>query len=487
MASSSSRGRRYVCGACGATYGYWLGQCQACGAWNRLEEQSDSVAQRFGSVGKKGSGAGAGAGVQGDMDMVTVSQNSAPSEQKRYTCGIDEFDRVCGGGLVTGGVVLVGGAPGIGKSTLMMQLAHGLSRHHKTVYISGEESVEQVAARARRLGCDGAFMVAHANGVHKILHSLEKSKDLRCLILDSVQSFYVEGLESAAGTINQVRAVASVFIEFARSRGICVLFVGHVTKDGGLAGPKLLEHMVDTVLYFEHEFKDHLRVLRVTKNRYGASHELGFFEMTTTGLRQVVDPSLFFLSDHREGVAGCALFPSMEGGRSIVLEIQALVARTSFGLPRRSAIGFDLGRLLMILAVLEAKCGLSFGGHDIYVNVVGGMKVRDAAGDVAVAAAVLSALSGRALPSGVVFCGEIGLSGEIRDVTRTALRLQEAQKRGFRGAFVPEKATKKVKTTAFRFFSLTDVVNMVELLGIMPQKRAGGSRRETPTVTERQT
>ena len=474
MAAASSRARHYVCGACGTQYGYWLGQCQNCGAWNRLEEQAtDSIAQRFGTKTKKPQNLRG----QGKMDMVAFSQDSPQTQQERYTCGIEEFDRVCGGGMVMGSVILVGGTPGIGKSTLMMQLAAGVSRHHKTVYISGEESIEQVTARARRLSCEGDFVVAHANGVHKILHSLEGIDDLRCLILDSVQSFYVEGLESSAGTINQVRAVASVFIEFARTRGVCVVFVGHVTKDGALAGPKLLEHMVDTVLYFEHEFKEHLRVLRVTKNRYGASHELGFFEMTSSGLRQVVDPSLFFLSDHREGVAGCALFPSMEGGRSIVLEIQALVARTSFGLPRRSAIGFDLGRLLMILAVLEAKCGLSFGSHDIYVNVVGGMKVRDSAGDVAVAAAVLSAFSGRPLPASVVFCGEIGLSGEIRDVARLALRLQEAQKRGFQGAFIPEKGTKKTDKSVqgFRFFSLTDVVNMVELLGVVPKKRTSGS------------
>ena len=489
---SSSR-VRYVCESCGREYGRWQGYCHHCGASESLKEKDarqDSVAgfgRLVGSSQKSRTKAYPQQAPAGSEWVSLSCHQDSGQPPARLKTGIAECDRVCGGGLVKGGVVLVGGDPGIGKSTLMLQLADAMAQKYKTAYISGEETVEQLKARGQRLGCQGAMILAHETCVETIIERLISIDDLAVLVLDSVQSFYVAELDSLSGSVVQLRSVASVFIDFARRRGVSVLLVGHVTKEGHLAGPKLLEHMVDTVLYFEHDFKERFRLLRARKNRYGATEELGIFEMRADGLHAVTDPSCLFLSDYHDGMAGSALFPSLEGGRSILLEVQALIVRTSFGLPRRSAIGFDLGRLLMLLAVLEARCGMSFATDDIYVNVVGGIKLRDSGGDLAVVAALLSAKTQRPLPKGSIFCGEIGLAGEMRSVPRIDMRIEDAEKRGYQKAFIPkttqtQKQTKRNKDKRnMTLFTLSHLKNMLDMIVFTDNNNGAQSASSEPT------
>ena len=490
---SSSR-VRYVCESCGREYGRWQGYCHHCGEAASLKEidnRHDSVSgfgRLVGSSGQAKKTYGSAQESSIGCEWVSMaSQQESGQPPARLKTGIAECDRVCGGGLVKGGVVLVGGDPGIGKSTLMLQLADAMAQNYKTAYLSGEETVEQIKARAQRLGCQSDIILAHESCVETIIERLIAIDDLAVLVLDSVQSFYVAELDSLSGSVAQLRAVASVFIDFARRRGVSILLVGHVTKDGHLAGPKLLEHMVDTVLYFEHDFKERFRLLRARKNRYGATEELGIFEMRADGLQAVTDPSFLFLSDYHDGMAGSALFPSLEGGRSILLEVQALIVRTSFGLPRRSAIGFDLGRLLMLLAVLEARCGMSFANDDIYVNVVGGIKLRDSGGDLAVVAALLSAKAQHPLPKGSIFCGEIGLAGEMRSVPRIDLRIEEAAKRGCQKAFIPkitqtQKQAKRNKDKKnMTLFPLSHLKNMLDMLVFTDKNNEAQRTSSEPT------
>jgi DNA repair protein RadA/Sms len=357
----------------------------------------------------------------------------------RRATGIAEFDRVCGGGLVPGSALLVGGDPGVGKSTLILQALASFARSGgRAVYISGEEAMGQVRLRAARMGlADAPVEMGAATCVEDILATLEARPTPGLVAIDSIQTIWTSALDAAPGTIAQVRTASFDLVRYAKSTGAAILLVGHVTKDGQIAGPKAVEHLVDAVLYFEGERGHHFRVLRAVKNRFGATDEIGVFEMTGTGLMEVANPSALFLGDRNSNAPGAAVFAGLEGTRPLLVEVQALVAQTSYGTPRRAVVGWDSGRLAMILAVLDARAGLGAGGHDVYLNVAGGLEIGEPAADLAAAAALISSLSGRPLPKGSVFFGEISLSGEIRPAPQPELRLKEAAKLGFTAAMVP--------------------------------------------------
>jgi DNA repair protein RadA/Sms len=379
------------------------------------------------------------------IDFVGL-EGSAASPPRRTT-GIMELDRVCGGGLVPGSAVLMGGDPGIGKSTLVLQAVAALDQGNEAagscIYISGEESVDQVRLRARRLGIGGADVrLAAATSVRDIMASLDHRDSPRVVVVDSIQTMFLDSLESAPGTVAQVRASAQELIRLAKARGFSIILVGHVTKDGAIAGPKVLEHMVDTVLYFEGERGHQFRILRAVKNRFGPTDEIGVFEMTDGGLVEVANPSSLFLTDRQGQVSGAAVFAGLEGTRPILVEIQALVSPSPLGTPRRAVVGWDSARLAMILAVLEARCGMVMAGKDVYLNIAGGLRVSEPAADLAVATALVSAASDRQAPDHTVVFGEIGLSGEVRAVSQSDLRLKEAAKLGFTGAWIPPRRSR---------------------------------------------
>ncbi|MBM3491358.1 MAG: DNA repair protein RadA [Alphaproteobacteria bacterium] len=419
---------RFVCQQCGAVQRKWAGQCAACGAWN-------SMAEEPGESGPRQRGLSRGR----PLAFASLAGLEA-AEPPRVLTGNAEFDRVTGGGLVPGSAVLIGGDPGIGKSTLLLQVTAALAGAAVgTAYVSGEEAVAQLRMRARRLGLsDAPVQLAAATDVGDVLASLEGRGAPRVVVIDSIQTMFVESLESAPGTVAQVRMSAQELIRAAKRRDTTLLLVGHVTKDGQIAGPRVLEHMVDTVLYFEGERGHQFRILRAVKNRYGPTDEIGVFEMTDRGLAEVPNPSALFLSDRRgEGVTGAAVFAGMEGTRPLLVEVQALVAQGAQGSARRTVVGWDANRLAMLIAVLDARCGLSLSGRDVYLNVAGGLRINEPAADLAVAAALLSSLADRPVPAGAVLFGEVGLSGEVRPVGQAELRLKEAAKLGFQRAFVP--------------------------------------------------
>ena len=452
MAKSQSR---YVCQSCGASAARWAGRCDACGAWNAVVEEASRPSPPGGLSqggqwgGKRGGGRGKA------IEFVGLEGQTAPAP--RRPSGIVEFDRVCGGGLVPGSTVLIAGDPGIGKSTLLLQVAGALGGGRAAggvaggdatapcapapcAYVSGEEAVEQLRLRARRLGLTGAQVrLATATSVRDIAASLDHAEPPAVVVIDSIQTMYVDSLDSAPGTVSQVRASAQELIRLAKARGFALLLVGHVTKDGQIAGPKVLEHMVDTVLAFEGERSHQFRILRATKNRFGPTDEIGVFEMTDAGLTEVANPSALFLAERRGNVAGAAVFAGLEGSRPILVEIQALVSPSPLATPRRAVVGWDGGRLAMVLAVLEARCGLVLAGKEVYLNVVGGLRVSEPAADLAVAAALVSAATDRPVPAETVVFGEIGLSGEIRAVSQAEARLKEAAKLGFTGAWTPPR------------------------------------------------
>ena len=418
---------QYVCQECGAVHPKWSGKCDACNAWNTLVEETapDSAPK------------GLGGGAKGrKIDFVGLKGEAAAPP--RWTAGVAEFDRVTGGGLVAGSAVLVGGDPGIGKSTLLMQVAAKLAAGRATAYISGEEAVEQLRLRASRLGLEAApVRLAAATNVRDIVATLDAPDAPDLVIIDSIQTMFIDALESAPGSVAQVRASAQELIRLAKRRGFALILVGHVTKEGTIAGPRVLEHMVDTVLYFEGERGHQFRILRAVKNRFGPADEIGVFEMSDQGLNEITNPSALFLGDRGAPAAGTAVFAGIEGSRPVLVEIQALVAPSPLGTPRRAVVGWDSGRLAMVLAVLEARCGLTVGAADVYLNVAGGLRIGEPAADLAVAAALVSSHTGVPLPPETVVFGEIGLSGEVRPVSRTDLRLKEAGKLGFTGAFLP--------------------------------------------------
>lgn len=427
----------FVCQSCGTGFSKWAGRCENCGEWNTIVEEKPLSE----GPSKKGLGAQRGQKVK-LTDLATTE--AAPA---RAVSGMAELDRVLGGGLVQGSALLVGGDPGIGKSTLLLQAAAAFARGGlKAVYISGEEATAQVRMRAHRLDlAEAPVKLGAETNLRDILTTLETEKpDL--VIIDSIQTMWLDSVDSAPGSVGQVRAAAHELVTFAKRRGIAVILVGHVTKEGQIAGPRVVEHMVDTVLYFEGERGHQFRILRAVKNRFGPAAEIGVFEMTGDGLAEVANPSALFLSDRDKPAPGAVVFAGIEGTRPVLVEFQALVAPTPHANPRRTVVGWDGGRLAMILAVLEARCGIPFAGLDVYLNVAGGMRVAEPAADLAVAAALLSAREDTPLPSETVVFGELSLSGSLRPVAQTENRLKEAQKLGFTTAMVAARSKTRSET-----------------------------------------
>ncbi|MFZ0349992.1 MAG: DNA repair protein RadA, partial [Pseudolabrys sp.] len=377
--------------------------------------------------------------------------------------GVAELDRVTGGGFVRGSVLLVGGDPGIGKSTLLIQAAAALARAgHRAVYISGEEAVAQVRLRAGRLGLrDSAVELAAETAVEDIIATLSEGKAPRLIVIDSIQTMWTDTVESAPGTVTQVRGSAQALIRFAKKSGAAIILVGHVTKDGQIAGPRVVEHMVDAVLSFEGEGSHQFRILRAVKNRFGPTDEIGVFEMTGSGLREIANPSKLFLSERDLGQPGTAVFAGIEGTRPLLVEIQALVAPTSLGTPRRAVVGWDPSRLSMVLAVLEAHCGVRLGSHDVYLNVAGGMRIQEPAADLAAAAALVSSLANAPLAADAVYFGEVSLSGAVRPVAQSAARIKEAAKLGFNRAVVPEAAHGENADPVLKIIDVANLANLV--------------------------
>ena len=448
----------YICQSCGTVASKWSGKCEGCGEWNTLTEEVAEASIPKG-LGNKSKGRA--------LELVDLGGESASNIPRNIT-GIAEFDRVTGGGLVPGSVLLIGGDPGIGKSTLLLQAVCSLAKKKtRCVYVSGEEAVDQVRLRADRLGLASAPVeLASATSVRDIVASMEDtSNPLSLIVIDSIQTMYVDTVESAPGTVTQVRTSASEIIRVAKKRGITVLFVGHVTKEGQIAGPRVLEHMVDTVLYFEGDRSHQFRILRAVKNRFGPTDEIGVFEMAQEGLVEVENPSALFLSQRQSDAAGSAVLAGLEGTRPVLVEVQALVAPSSMSNPRRAVIGWDASRLAMVLAVLEARCGLHFSGCDIFLNIAGGIRINEPAADLAVAAALISSLSGKPLPPEAVIFGEIGLAGEVRQVAQPELRLKEAAKLGFEKAVTPVIKKKGKGASAINPEYVRSVQDLVEIIG----------------------
>ena len=467
--------KQFVCNACGAITSKWAGQCESCKAWNTIEEIADAGPKIYKSSKRSSSKT---------IEFVDLQKDNSDEEYKRAVSGHDEFDRVTGGGLVPGSALLIGGDPGIGKSTLLLQIVASLANKGlKTGYISGEEAIDQVRMRAERLGLEKSPVhLATSTSVDDILASMgvsygeEGATGLDVIVVDSIQTMYLQAVESAPGTVTQVRAASHELIRRAKETGTTLLLVGHVTKEGQIAGPRVLEHMVDTVLYFEGDRGHQFRILRAVKNRFGPTDEIGVFEMTQHGLTQVENPSALFLAERQEHVAGSAVLAALEGSRPVLVEVQALVAPTSFSTPRRAVIGWDQSRLAMITAVLEARCGLQLSGCDIYLNIAGGLRISEPAADMAVAAALISSLTNTSLPSDIVCFGEVGLAGEIRPVAQPELRLKEASKLGFKQAMVPKRKTalqkgqkqtdKAGQPKVFDCSHVQDLISSIQNLGV---------------------
>lgn len=451
---------RFVCQECGAVTAKWAGKCATCGAWNSIVEEE--LPERESPVATGG---------QGGRKINFANLKGAPEILFRLKTNIGELDRVCGGGLVPGSVVLVGGDPGIGKSTLLLQtvakLTAGVNKEGhptKCVYITGEESVDQVRLRAGRLKlADAPVDLASAINIRDIVATLDTATPPDIVVIDSIQTMYVDSLDSAPGSVGQVRAAGHELIRLAKRKGFVLFLVGHVTKEGMIAGPRVLEHMVDTVLYFEGDRGHHFRILRSVKNRFGATDEIGVFEMGEQGLSEVPNPSALFLAERRGNIAGSCVFAGVEGSRPMLVEIQALVAPQSGSAPRRAVVGCDTSRLNMILAVLEARCGIVLANKDIFLNVAGGLKITEPACDMAIAAAIVSSLIQKPVPADMVVFGEVGLSGEARAVAQPDLRLKEASKLGFDRAMIPPRRQTKAAPDGIRLMEIGNLKTLVDL------------------------
>ncbi len=446
---------QYVCQNCGSIYPKWQGKCDACGEWNTILEEKTAT-EGFSNIKNKNKGH-----TIEFFDLSGTTQNL-----ERISTGIKELDRVSGGGLVSGSVILVGGDPGIGKSTLLLQTCASIANQPsqpECYYISGEEALDQVRIRAKRLGLEKSpVKLASATDIKDIIATLEKTS-AKIVVIDSIQTMYLEEAESTPGSVSQVRACAYELIKLAKKKGFVLFLVGHVTKQGSIAGPRVLEHMVDTVLYFEGERGHQFRILRAVKNRYGATDEIGVFEMQDKGLAEVDNPSALFLAERQGNISGSCVFAGIEGSRPVLVEIQALVSQTGYASPKRAVVGWDSGRLSMVLAVLEARGGLNLSSQDVYLNIAGGLKISEPAADLAVAMAIISSLTNRPLPSDMVIFGEIGLSGEVRAVSQPNLRLKEAQKLGFKSAIIPAQYKKDSKLSTSEI-SLHEIGNVQKLI-----------------------
>ncbi len=447
----------FVCQSCGTTHAKWSGKCEGCGAWNTLVEES--VASPPGGLAAPASGSKTRTGT---VEFSPLDSSDPPPP--RLSTGIDELDRVFGGGIARSSAVLVGGDPGIGKSTLLLQAAAAMAKAGtKAIYISGEEAISQIQGRARRLGVSAApVQLAAETDLRSILKALKASAP-EVVVIDSVQTLWSDSLEAAPGSVGQVRACAQELTRFAKKTGAAVILVGHVTKDGQIAGPRVLEHMVDAVFYFEGERGHQFRILRSVKNRFGPTDEIGVFEMGEMGLMPSRDPSSLFLAGAEAETSGRAVFAAMEGSRPVLSEVQALAGPESAGSPRRSVVGWDGARLSMLLAVFDARCDLRFGMRDVYLSVTGGYRIAEPAGDLAAAAALASALIDRPFPAGSVFFGEVALSGAIRPVGRIEPRLKEAARLGFTRAFAPPGAPDTVDGMAVH--AVTRLQDLVDVLG----------------------
>ncbi len=448
---------RYVCQSCGAITPKWAGRCEACGEWNTIVEEASTAAV---AKGRR-------------LQFVDLAGVANPPP--RVGTGIAELDRVLGGGFVPGSAILLAGDPGIGKSTLLLQAAARLARSGKRVlYISGEEAVDQVRLRARRLGLSGdPLELAASINLRDIAASISETKDAALVVIDSIQTMWMEGVESAPGSVSQVRASAFELIRIAKQQTAALVLVGHVTREGTIAGPRVLEHMVDAVLHFEGDRGHQFRILRGVKNRFGATDEIGVFEMGEEGLTEVANPSALFLAERRGNVSGSAVFAGMEGTRPVLVEVQCLLSANAGGSPRRSVIGWDSGRLSMLLAVLETRCGLKMGATDVYLNVAGGLRVSEPAADLAVAAALASAATDQPTDPASVYFGEVGLSGEVRQVAQAEARLKEAQKLGFTRAALPRRvAGGNRKLSAPEGIALDEIGHLGDLVARFTQKPA---------------
>lgn len=461
--------KSFYCTECGARYPKWLGRCEDCGQWNSIVENVRAAARGLGAASTAAYGARSAA-LGGDAGGVGVGAvefcGLTPSSEKvdRVLSDIPEFDRVLGGGAVPGSVVLIGGDPGIGKSTLLLQVFASLSQDHNCVYISGEESADQICMRAARIGVsDSNVKLACETDIDAIINSLSK---VDFLVIDSIQTLQSPSVESIPGTVTQVRTVAYELINFAKSTGTTVFLIGHVTKEGAIAGPKILEHMVDTVLYFEGERGNSYRILRAVKNRYGPCDELGIFEMQGQGLFSVSNPSVLFLTQRESNVAGATVFSGIEGTRPILAEMQALVSKSYFTAPRRTVVGWDLNRLFTVLAVIETKCKISFSDRDVYLNVAGGLKISEPAGDLAAAVCLLSARSSTPVSNDTCVFGEIGLTGEVRSVARCSERIKEAEKLGFKHVILPASNKFSPDACKINLMPVKNLFDMIEMLGM---------------------
>ncbi len=441
----------FVCQGCGAAFPKWQGQCATCGEWNTLIAETGARAVRTGS------------GAARSADCAKTLAAESGSDQRRLVTGSTELDRVLGGGLVTGSVTLLGGDPGIGKSTLMLQAAASLAAAGPVLYATGEESVGQVALRARRLGLTQAtaHLVAETR-VESVLAEAESIK-ARILIVDSIQTMYTERVESAPGAVSQLRECTAELVRFAKSRGTAVILVGHVTKEGQIAGPRVLEHMVDTVLYFESDTGSRFRVLRSVKNRFGAANEIGVFAMAEEGLREVKNPSAMFLSRHAQPVPGSVITVLREGSRSLLIEVQVLVDQTQASNPRRVAVGIDGNRLSMLLAVAHRHGGIALHGQDVFANIVGGVRLTETAADLAIVLAARSSLLNAPLSNDLVAFGELGLAGEIRPVAFGEERVREAAKHGFKTALVPESNVPKKSPDGMRIHPIARLSDALQV------------------------
>ncbi|MBL6672782.1 MAG: DNA repair protein RadA [Alphaproteobacteria bacterium] len=446
----------YICQQCGGAHRKWTGRCDHCGAWNTLVEERVETPS---GPGKRAKGR--------RIDMQPLAQSESVAPPPRMKTGLAEFDRVAGGGLVRGSATLIGGDPGIGKSTLLLQLVCRLAASgHRTAYISGEESANQVRMRAMRLGLGNATVdLATTTNAGDVAASLGGPDGPEIVVIDSIQTMYLSTLDSAPGTVSQVRATAQELIRAAKLHDVALLVVGHVTKDGAIAGPRVLEHMVDTVLYFEGDRSHHFRILRGVKNRFGATDEIGVFEMVETGLSEVPNPSELFLADRRDEVTGAVVFAGIEGSRPVLVEIEALVAPSTLASPRRNVVGWDSSRLAMLTAVLEARCGVPLSGRDIFLNVAGGLKIAETAADLAVAAALISSVTGRPAPPRCVFFGEVALSAELRQVAQADARLKEAAKLGFDMAVMPRPRKKLAAPTGLSLGQPATLAELIEIMG----------------------
>jgi DNA repair protein RadA/Sms len=450
---------QFVCANCGAVASKWTGRCEACGEWNTLAEEAPANAP----VALRPTRGRA-------VELTTLA--GATGETPRVLSGVGEFDRVIGGGFVAGSALLVGGDPGIGKSTILIQVAAAMAQAgRRVIYVSGEEAIGQIRLRAERLGLrDAPVALAAETHVEDILATLQSGPPVDLVVIDSIQTLWTDIVESAPGTVTQVRTSAQALIRHAKASGAAIVLVGHVTKDGQIAGPRVVEHMVDAVLYFEGDTGHHFRLLRAVKNRFGPAAEIGVFEMTDRGLEEVANPSLLFIGERGAKSPGTAVFAGIEGTRPLLVEVQALVSESALGTPRRAVVGWDPSRLAMILAVLETRCGLRFGAHDVYLNVAGGLRLAEPAADLAVAAALVSARAGVATPADSVYFGEVSLSGAVRPVTQTVARLNEAQRLGFAQAVIPAGSREGVRST----LALNEVTTLAEIVAAIATELAAG-------------